>query len=116
VKEVWQKSGPPDEVLLAEPSPPASFPTWWTFWLLASFASNISMRVSFNEKVPETTATMISIVAAALSIVAAVFAYLVVDAIDKKQEETSETLKLGKFSRPPFPPANLPMTNVVQTT
>jgi hypothetical protein len=116
VKEIWQKSGPPDEAFLAEPDPPGSFPAWWTFWLLASFASNISMRVSFNEKVPESTATMISIIAAALSIVAAVFAYLVVDAIDKRQEEASETLKLGKFSVPPFPPANLPISNVVPTT
>ena len=116
VKEVWQKSGPPDEALLADPSPPGSFPTWWLFWLLASFASNISMRVSFNENVPDSTATMISIVAAALSIVAAVFAYSVVDAIDKRQEETSGKLLVGKFSQPPFPPAHLPMSNVVPTT
>jgi len=112
VKEVWQKSGPPDE-LLSEPGVPASFPTWWLFWILASFAGNISMRASFNENVPEKTATMISIVASALSILAAVFAYLVVDAIDKRQEETAGKVKLGKFSGPPPPPPNLPMLGVV---
>lgn len=118
VKEVWQKSGPPDEALLSEPGPPAWFPIWWLFWLLAAFAGNISMRASFNENVPESTATMISIVASALSIVAAVFAYLVVDAIDKRQEETSGKLELGKFSGPPPPPANLPlpMSDVVAPT
>jgi hypothetical protein len=116
VKEVWQKSGPPDEGLLAEPGPPATFPVWWMFWLLASFASNISMRVSFNENVSESTATMISLIASALSIVAAVFAYLVVVAIDKRQEETSRKIKLGTFSGPPPPPANLQGSNAAAPT
>ena len=93
VKEVWQKSSPPDEAFLSAPSPPAIFPIWWLFWLLSAFAGNISMRLSFNENVPESTATMVSIVASALSIIAAVFAYLVVHAIDKKQEETIRIVK-----------------------
>ena len=114
VKEVWQKSVPPDAALLAEPGPPAVFPTWWLFWLLACFAGNISMRLSFNDNVPESTATQISILASALSIVAAFFAYLVVDAIDKKQKETSQTLKLAQAAGPPPPPANLAMSDVVR--
>lgn len=105
VKEVWQKSWPPDEVLLSDPSPPPWFPIWWLFWLLSTFAGNISLRVSLNENVDESTATMVSIIAGALSVVAAFFAYLVVDAIDKRQEETSGKLRLGKFSGPPPPPA-----------
>ena len=113
VKEVWQKSGPPNEAFLSEPSPPAYFPIWWLFWLLSSFAGNISRRVSFNENVPESTATIISMVAAALSIVAALFAYLVVDAIDKRQEETSRKLNLGKFSAPPPALADLPNQSAV---
>jgi hypothetical protein len=116
IKEVWQKSGPPEEALLSEPNPPAWFPVWWTFWLLSSFAGNISFRASFDEKVPESTATMISIVASALSIVAAVFAYLVVDAIDKRQEETSGRVNLGNFSGPPPPPPNFGMSDVVAPT
>lgn len=112
VKEVWQKSGPPDEALLSEPSAPAWFPIWWVFWLLSSFASNIAMRVSFNENVSERTATMVSIVASALSVVAAVFAYFVVDLIDERQEETSGKLRLGGLSGPPPPPANLSMPDV----
>jgi len=116
VKEVWQKSGAPDESFLSEVSPPARFPVWWCFWLLAGFAGNISLRGSFSESVPESVATMISMVASALSIVAAVFAYLVVDAIDKRQEETSGRLKLGKFSGPPPPPPNLSMSGVMTPT
>lgn len=116
VKEVWQKSGSPDEGLIFEPSPPAWFPIWWAFWLLASFAGRISMRLSFNENVAESTATMVSMVASALSLIAALFAYVVVDAIDKKQEETIAKLKLSKFPGPPPPPPNLAMGGVVVST
>jgi hypothetical protein len=31
VKEIWQKSGTPDEALLSEPNPPGWFPAWWLF-------------------------------------------------------------------------------------
>lgn len=105
VRETWQKSGTPEESAFALPSAPASFPLWWTFWLAAGFVGKISMRVSFNDSVPHSTATMIGIAAGALSIIAAVFAYFVVDAIDQKQEETTAKLGLGPFSRPQPPPA-----------
>ena len=107
VREVWQKSGPAEEAMFAAPSPPATFPIWWTFWLLSTFSANISLRVSLNENFDESTATIISMIAGGFSILAAVFAYLVVDEIDKRQEATSETLRLGKFSQPPPPPPNL---------
>lgn len=112
IKELWQKSVPIDEVPMSEPGPPTWFPIWWLFWLLAGFSANISLRLSFNENVPETTATIVSIIAGALSIIAAVLAYVVVDEIDKRQEETSRKLGLGKFTGPPpNPPSpfNLPM-------
>lgn len=108
VKEVWQKSAPGEERFLSEPQPPAFFPIWWMFWLLASFAGNISMRVSFNENVDEKTAVMISIVAGVLSILAAVFAYMVVQSIDQRQEEASARLRLGKYFEPPPPPPSMP--------
>lgn len=106
VKEVWQKSVPLDEVLLSEPSPPPWFPIWWLFWLLAGFSGNISLRLSFNESVPESTATIVSIIAGALSIIAAILAYVVVDDIDKRQEDTSRKLGLRKFLEPPPNPPN----------
>ena len=110
VKEVWQKSRLPEDALLFETDPPALFPMWWLFWLLASFAGNISMRLSFNENVSESTATMISIVASALYIIASIFAFLVVREIDKRQEEASRKARLDKFPGPPPPPPNLPMS------
>jgi hypothetical protein len=113
VKEVWQKSWPPDEALLSAPSPPAQFPLWWTFWLLSCFANNISFRLSFNENVPESSVTIVSIIASGLSIVAAAFCYLVVDAIDKRQEETSRTVNLIKPSGPPPPLPFTPVSDAV---
>ena len=107
VKELWQKSVPLGEVPLYEPSPPTWFPIWWLFWLLAGFSGNISLRLSFNDSVPESTATIVSIISGALSIIAAVLAYVVVDEIDKRQEETSRKLGLGNFSGPPPNPPNL---------
>lgn len=109
VKEIWQKSGLPEEVQLAEPSPPGVFPAWWLFWLLAGFTNNLSMRVSFNERLENSGVAILSIVASALSVLAAIFAYLVVDEIDKRQEETSARLNLGNFTTLPPPPPDLSM-------
>jgi len=108
VKELWQKSRGPEDALLSEPSPPASFPLWWLFWLSASFAANISFRLTVTENVPDSTATFVMILADALFIVAAFFVYLVIDAIDKRQEEASGKLNLGKLTGPPPPPSYLP--------
>ena len=107
VREVWQKSGTPDEAIYAEPSPPGFFPVWWVVWLFSGFLDNISFRLSFNENVPESTAMTVSIVANGLGIIAAALAYFVVDAIDKRQEETSAKLRLGQLSGPPPPPQDL---------
>jgi hypothetical protein len=116
VREVWQKSWPPDETLLSAPSPPAWFPIWWAFWLAAGIVGNISMRLTFNESVDESTATTISIIASGLSIFAAIFAYMVVTEIDKRQEETGAKTQLGNLSGPPPPPTNMPYPNVVSPT
>lgn len=109
VKEVWEKSWPSDEGLLSAPAAPATFPLWWTFWLLSVFAGNLSTRLYFRGDVPESTQTMVSILASFLSIVAAVFAYLVVDAIDKRQEETIGRVNIVRPAGPPPPLSNLPM-------
>ncbi|HEX5964551.1 MAG TPA: DUF4328 domain-containing protein [Pyrinomonadaceae bacterium] len=114
VKELWQKSRGPNEAILSDP--PASFPLWWLFWLSASFAGNISFRVSFRENIPPSTATMVAIVAHALFITAAVFAYLVVDAIDKRQEEARGKLNLATLTGPPPPPTALTIPEAVTLT
>ena len=116
VREVWQKSGHPDETRFSAISPPAWFPIWWTFWLLAGFANNISLRLTLNDSVDPTTDAIVSIIANALSIMAALFAFIVVGEIDQRQEETSMKAKLGDLAGPPPPPANLAMSDVVAPT
>jgi hypothetical protein len=65
------------------------------------------MRLSLDEKVPTNAATIVSIVASAMFILASVFAYAVVDEIDKRQENSRGKLGLGSFSEPPPPPPDL---------
>ena len=113
VREVWQKSGEPSAMFLQLPDPPALFPVWWTFWLLASFASRISSRLSFSEDVDQNTLAIVAVVANGLAILAAVFAYMVVQAIDERQEETSQKLGLGRYPAPPPPPASLSIQNEI---
>ena len=104
VKEVWQKSVPPEQSRLSEPSPPGWFALWWLFWLLSTWAGNISFRMSFTNGVSESAAEIVSIVADFLAIVAALFAYVVVGEIDDRQEETARTLGLKNAPGPPPPP------------
>ncbi len=114
VREVWQKSAIAEEIMLGLSDPPASFPLWWMFWLIYCIAGRIAFRFSFNADVPHTTAAIASIGGGALFTLAAVFAFLVVDGIDRRQEDTAERLQLGNFARPQPPPANLysePVTN-----
>jgi hypothetical protein len=86
------------------------------FWLLSNFANNISLRLTFEESVAQSTATIVSMFAGALSILAAVFAYLVVDAIDKRQEETSGRTQLPQFPTPPPSPSYPPLSDAVTPT
>lgn len=104
VKEVWQKSVPPEQSRLSEPSPPGWFPLWWLFWLLCTWAGNISFRMSFTAGVSESAAEIVSIVADFLAIVAALFAYVVIGDIDDRQEETARMLGLKNAAGPPPPP------------
>jgi hypothetical protein len=114
VKEVWQKSIPPEQSRLSEPSPPGWFPFWWLFWLLCTWAGNISFRMSFNEGVSESTTAIVSIVADFLAIVAALFAYVVIGEIDDRQEETARLLGLKNVASPPPPPTlHEPVVSVV---
>ena len=113
VKEIWQKSWPGDEIISYAPSRPATFPLWWTFWLLASISGNVNGRYDLDPSTPQSLSAMVSIVGGTLSILASIFAYLVVDAIDKRQEETIRKLNLETPSGPPPPATFPPMSDVV---
>lgn len=106
VKELWRNSGPPTQAFLGGASPPAWFPLWWLFWLLSNFASNIYFRMAFREDIPREVTAIGGVVADALTIVAAIFAIVVVQEITRRQEEASRSLGLAQFpSHPPPPPA-----------
>ena len=115
VKEVWQKSIPPEQSRLGLSSPPGWFSLWWLFWLLGSWAGNISFRLSFNEGASESASAIVSIVADFLSIVAALLAYVVIGDIDDRQEETAKTLGLKTFGGPLPPPPRFDETHVSMT-
>ena len=72
----------------------------------------MNSRVNFDPNTQESTASMISIVAGALSLLAAVFAYFVVDAVDKRQEETIRRENLEPPSGPPPPITFSPVSEV----
>jgi hypothetical protein len=115
VREIWQGSVPPAQTYLSAPSPPVWFIFWWIFWLLSNFAQNIAFRLSFRGGVSEDVVTILSIVADALSVIAALFAIVVVGEIDEKQEARAKELQLGRYAVPPAPPAQVSSPYVPST-
>ena len=59
--------------------------------------------MSLNENTPQEATTIVGIVADALSIGAAIFAFVIVGTVTKRQEETGASLKLDAFQGPPLP-------------
>ncbi|PYS70839.1 MAG: hypothetical protein DMF69_12330 [Acidobacteria bacterium] len=109
IKELWQKSVPENEAALGPSSVPSWFPLWWFFWLVANFVGNGFRKINGSEAVSLSTLIVVSVVADALSIFAAILAVMVVGDIDQRQEETSSKLHLGKYALPPSPPSTHPM-------
>ncbi len=102
VRELWQKSEP-YETSFGSQSPPATFPLWWGFWIISNIASNVSLRVAFRGEVSMENVVIISSIADALNIIAAIFAVVVVAKIDRRQEEASKSLVFARPG-PPMPP------------
>ena len=104
VKELWQKSVVGNTFSFATGSPPAWFPLWWGFWIASNIASNIYFRMSMSGNATREAVAIVDIASEALSIIAALFAIMVVGEIDKRQEEASRSLALPQFPGPPMPP------------
>ena len=103
IKELWRNSAA--NALLRNASPPAYFPLWWLFWLLAGFASRIYYRISFREDISREVIAIGGVLGAALTTIAAIFAVVVVEEITRRQEEASSSLGLAQPpSYPPPPP------------
>lgn len=109
VRETWAKSEPAvgDETYMS-PSPPggpAFMKLWWAFWLISNFASNAAFRVSLSAETPEAmlAARWVDLVAIPPSILAAVFAIMVVRDINRRQEERSQRVTYVASTPPPPP-------------
>jgi Domain of unknown function (DUF4328) len=103
VKELWRNSTPTDAFLISE-SAPAWFPLWWTFWLLSTFASRIYSRMVWRDDMSREVVATVGVLTDALSIIAAIFAIVVVEEITRRQEEASTSRGLGQLPNQPPPP------------
>jgi uncharacterized protein DUF4328 len=103
IKELWRNSSPTN-AFLGSTSPPSWFPLWWLFWLLSNFASNIYFRMAFREDISREVTAIGGVITDALTIIAAIFAIVVVEEITGRQEEASTALGLGQSPTYPPPP------------
>jgi len=103
VRELWQNSVAVEETRLGLGPVPSWFPLWWFFWLTSNFAGRIYFRMSLDDSVPQQTTAIVGLIADVLSIGAALFAFVIVGTITKRQEETSARLKLNTLAGPPPP-------------
>ena len=103
VREIWQNSFPPEDNRMSAPSTPVSFGLWWGFWIACCIAGNAAFRAE-RRGVSDSAVEIAGVISEVLTIVAGLLAFLVVGEIDKRQEETSQRLRLGNFAAPP-PPA-----------
>ena len=103
-RELWNKSVPNTGTMFSDLSPPAFFPIWWAFWVLSNLASNVYLRLSFDEKLSPEVDAMLGAMTSILSIVAALFAVKVVAEIDRQQTESASLIgQQGIPSGPPPP-------------
>ena len=103
-RELWNKSVPNTGTMFSDLSPPAFFPIWWAFWVLSNLASNVYLRLSFDEKLSTEVDAMLGALTSILSIVAALFAVKVVAEIDKQQTESASLIGQQSISSGPPPP------------
>ncbi|MBL8189518.1 MAG: DUF4328 domain-containing protein [Acidobacteria bacterium] len=102
-KEIWFGSDPDD--VNTEGSPLGStlqmakivtpmFGLWWAMWIISNIFNNISTRWSFRSSTLDdhVTSFWLAIIASVLTIVAAILAISVVNAITKRQEEKYKRL------------------------
>jgi Domain of unknown function (DUF4328) len=102
-REAWEKSVPPDDNFFSVPSPPATFAAWWTFWLACCIAGNIAFRVERSAAISQVGIEILGAITELLTVIAGIFAFLVIREIDQRQTSTSQRLNLGGYAVPPPP-------------
>jgi hypothetical protein len=105
VRELWRKSVPNQSNMFRELSPPAFFPLWWAAWLLSGVVGQIYLRTMFRTDLSPDVELALSSASSVLSILAAIFAMMVVNEIDRQQSASAELLATDtEADRPPLPP------------
>jgi hypothetical protein len=104
VRELWRKSVPNQSNMFRDLGPPAFFPLWWGAWLLSGFVSQIYLRTMFQTDLTPEVELTLGILTSVLSILAAVFAIMVVNEIDRQQIESSKLVPHQFISQTPPPP------------
>ncbi len=104
VRELWRKSVPNQGNIFRDISPPAFFPMWWAAWLLSAVVGHIYLRMMFRTDIEPDVDLALGSASAILSILAAVFAIMVVGEIDRQQTESSRLIPQFSTSQPPLPP------------
>ncbi|MEA2206843.1 MAG: hypothetical protein QOE77_3619 [Blastocatellia bacterium] len=103
VKELWRKSEPANALTFGESGPPSFFPLWWGFWIVSNIVSQISFRMTLEQKAPADITNVVAIASDLLDIPAALLAIAVVRSIDRRQTEASQQVNV-QFQAPPSPP------------
>lgn len=104
VRELWRKSVPNQSNMFRDLSPPAFFPLWWAAWLLSCVVGQIYLRTMFRSDLTPDVELTLSAASSVLSILAAIFAIMVVNEIDKQQIESSKLIPAQLISQTPPPP------------
>jgi hypothetical protein len=103
VRELWRKSETANPLTFGEIGPPSFFPLWWGFWIVSNIVSQISFRMTLEQKAPADITNIVAIASDLLDIPAALLAIAVVRSIDRRQTEASKEANV-QFPAPPSPP------------
>jgi LSD1 subclass zinc finger protein len=94
-QEMWRASDPTADLNYRDwgrNSLSAVIGFWWFFWILANIAGQIAFRITLAGNVPADVDDAVTIVASALSLLAGLFAILVILKLRRRQEEKLEAL------------------------
>lgn len=93
-QEMWRASNPdiPEGAPWRSTSGSGLIAGWWTFWILTNLVANVNFRLALNERADPHALSVGTIIGDSLSIVAAVFAILVVKQLRSRQEQKFQLL------------------------
>lgn len=121
IKEIWARSDPDDVEMEGMPLGSTleltkiatpMFGAWWAFWIISNVLNNLSTRLNLGAASLDQhiVSFWLSIASSVLTLIAALLAINVVNAVTKRQEEKHKRLvgasqiPFPDFNSPPMPP------------